>query len=821
MRLYALILCGFLMTICAEPDPKKYKSQIKEKTKHSNSTLTADEKKFLREIEAKFGIQNDSIKEEKTNATTKSDKATSSQPGHFPAVIAIEIVNDTDTKTKGKRTIDANLGYGYKTNNGYTYSYFGKPSQEKGKFMIYPYSQAETPAGQVQSFHTIHHYEKPNGKNVKTSVEIHPSQAFELVKVKDEKSGYNYEKPAVEFKTPSAHAYSTSSYTSHPSTLYTTYNGDKFSTLSGQFPTVMQNYLVDPSQLIKNPEYQNVGLTQDHLRGSHIEQKVVPVLVLRIPSSVLTSPTAELYANLPHNYPLSNYLNNLNLQELVNQYFKKSGYNFAPQVMAYSSPLSSAAVESSAGSSVSQYEPQHYAHPYVQPSYTHSHTSGVQYSAVQPVMAKYPSSYTRHHYSSSKGHSYYKQPSLSQKYEYQYQYFPHSSVSSQKYYMPSHYQQQAEQAAYEQLQSGYSSLGHSVDNQDTNAQIQYETPGHVTSGYESSVTHDIGYGSRQANIASDYTGTEAKSAADYAASLAQLGSVYATPQAQILSEYAATQAQAGTGYGSSQSEYQVQYDNSNGDNSNGDNSNGVNSDGDNSNGDISNGVNSEYSVPKDENSQSLPTGYESSVTASPSPYSATENAQDVAQEYYIQNNQQSEQGSESVYPSQATESDISQIESSGHQNYVYQHQPQESSEHGLILTENYPSKDHTIATVYPTQQKAENQKSVKVQSVSYVTPSPQSKYKIPYQVMVPQTYLHNPTSEKVAYVHSQPMSASYSESGLHQDNPSAVEHTLGYHYTPASKHRSRNYQSYLKRMARRNEKSDSKNKSDKNENKSS
>lgn len=791
---FQIFFCGFLITICAEPDPKKYKSQIKEKTKHSNNTLTADEKKFLREVEEKFGIQNDPIKEEKKNDTIKNNKATTSHPGHFPAVIAIEIVNDTDTKTKGKRTIDANLGYGYKTNEGYTYSYFGKPSQEKGKFMIYPYSQAETPAGQVQSFHTVHHYEKSNGNNIKTSVEIHPSQAFELVNVKDEQSGYSYEKPSVEFKTPTANAQSSSSYTSHPSTLYTTYNGDKFSTLSGQFPSVMQNYLVDPNQLIKNPEYQNVGITQDHLRSSHIEQKVVPVLVLRIPSSVLTNPTAELYANLPHNYPLSDYLNNVNLQELVNQYFKKSGYNFAPQVMTYSSPLSSA--EGSAGSSASHYEPQHYAHPYVQPSYTHSHTSGVQYSAVQPVMAKYPSSYTRHHYSGSRGHSYYKQPSHSQKYQYQYQYVPHSGVSSKKYYMPSYYQPQTEQVAYEHVQSGHFSSGHSAESQDTNAQIQYETPAPVTSGYESSVNHDVGYASPQVNIASDYTGTQAKAAADYAAAIAQLGSEYATPQSQIISEYAAAQAQAGTDYGSSQSYYQVQYDNSN-------------------------GASSEYSIPKDGNSQSLPTGYESSVTASPSPYGPTESTHDISQEYYIENSQQSEQGSQSAYPSQATESHSSQIESSGAQTYVYQHQPQESNEHGLILTENYPSKDHTIATVYPAQQKAQKEKAAKVQSVSYVTPSPQSKYKIPYQVMVPQTYLHNPTSEKVSYVDSQPISGSYSESGAHQDYTTTVEHTTAYHYTPASKHKTRNYHSFGKRMAHRHEKTDSKSKTDKNEKKSS
>lgn len=756
-----------LATIWADPDPKKYKPDVKEKNKQSNTTLTADEKKFLREVEAKFGIQNDSPKEEKKEDADEKSKAPT--PGHFPAVIAIEIVNDTDTKSKGKRTIDANLGYGYKTNNGYTYSYFGKPSQEKGKFMIYPYSQEDIPPGNVQTFHTVHHYEKPDGKHVKTSVEIQPSQAFELVPVKDEKPAYNYEKPSIEFKTPPSspvsHGHGSNSYSSHPSTLYTTYNGEQFTGLSGQFPSVMSNYLVEPSQLIKNPEYQSVGLTQDHLRSSHIEQKVVPVLVLRIPSSSLTNPTAELYANLPHNYPLSNYLNNLNLQELVNQYFKKIGYNFAPQVMTYSSPLTSSVGESS-GSSASHYsEPQHYAHPYVQPSYTQSHSAGVQYSAVQPVMARYPSSYMRHHYSAPKGRSLYKHPSLPQKYEYQYQYVPHGAVSTQKFYMPSHYQQQAEHVATGE--HSQSALTHSHG---SNVQVQYEVPS-VTSGYESSVTHDTQYAAPQAHASAEYTSSQVQTSAEYAAP-------------QVHAEYGST-----------------------------------------------NTVAPEYGIPKNGNSQSLSAGYETSVSPSPSSYESSKESHVLSQEYYTQNNQHTQQESQSGYPSQSVQSQLSQLSQadlSGHQNYVYQQQ--DSDDHGLVLSENYPSKDHTIATVLPTHYKVGKQSSGMVQTVSYVTPMPHSKYKIPYHVMVPQTFLTNPTTEKVSYVHSHPASATYSQSVLHQDYNPEAEYTLAYHYVPpVGKQKPpsypRNYHSHPKRMISKNEKPDSmsssysKSKSERNEKK--
>uniref|UniRef100_A0A2H1WS31 SFRICE_017112 n=1 Tax=Spodoptera frugiperda TaxID=7108 RepID=A0A2H1WS31_SPOFR len=768
MRFYLLMLfCVVLTTTCAEPDPKKYKSEVKDKDKASNTTLTAEEKKFLRDVEAKYGIKNnDPPKEEKKNVKNASE-AKPKAPTHFPAVIAIEIVNDTDTKSKGKRTIDANLGYGYKTNNGYTYSYFGKPAQEKGKFMIYPYSQEDIPPNNVQST-SINHYDH-SGK-IKTSVEIQPSQAFELVQVKDEKPAYHYDKPAIEFTTPapqpvsySSADHSSNSYSSHPSTLYTTYNGEQFSGLSGQFPTVMPDYLVDPSQLIKNPEFQSVGLTQDHLHtpGSHLEQKVVPVLVLRIPSSSLTNPTAELYANLPQNYPLSNYLNHLNLQELVNQYFKKAGYKFAPQVMAYPSHgLESQGAEgySQQGGEApsSQYEPQNYAHPYVQPTYTQAHLSdGVQYSAVQPVMARYPSSYVRQHYMTMpKGYSIYKQPSLPQNYEYQYQYVPQSAVSSQSYYMPSsHYQQETEHGSSQDYQS--SSLDQGADVHDSNAQVQYAS---VSPSYEAAVTPSAEYGTP--------------------------GIQYGTPPQHAEAEY----EHSGT-------------------------------------------VAPEYGPPQEQYSQSISPGYESSVTPAPEYGPAKESgvSQDQVSQYYTQT--QHDQQDHTVFsPQSGQSSHASQADVGGQQNYGYQQvqQSEQQDDQGLVLTENYPSKDHTIATVLPSHYKTGKQNSGTIQTVSYVTPLPHPKYQMPYRVMVPKTFLYNPSTEKVTYVHSRPMSSSYSQSS-HQDYNPETEYTVGYRHVPSIGKQKpssfpRNYHSHPKRMVKSDHhKTDSspfsKNKNERNEKK--
>ncbi|XP_047998019.1 uncharacterized protein LOC125235491 [Leguminivora glycinivorella] len=490
MRWFALILVLVALSAASPaPEPKKYKPEIKESI--TNSSLTNEERQFLREVEAKFGIKSDVPVDEEKN---KSDKETTKLPPKgdlpklpFPAVIAIEIVNDTDSKGKGKRTIDANLGYGYRTNTGYSYSYFGKP-QEKGKFMLYPYSQEDIPPARPNG--QKNQYTKEGYTTASPNVEIQPSQAYELVPVKEEHiNSYEYKKPATEFKSnyenvkglesPPPPPYKPTQ--SSPSTLYTTYNGDHFSGLSGQFPSVMPNFFVDSSQLLKSPQYQSAGLTSEYIRSHRpqLEQKVVPVLVLRIPSSYLKNPSAELYANLPQNYPISQYLNNVNLQELVNQYFAKIGYSMAPQIMSYnhsplSSPVSAPAAAAPVSSPASQYEPQHYANPYVQPAYTQADYSGVQYSAVQPVMAKYPSKYSSPQYYMAPAQAIYQhQPQQQQQYEYQYQYVQ-SPEAYQQYYVDNvdpEYQQISSQT---HGQSAATAVDQESTVQHASAHVQYE-----------------------------------------------------------------------------------------------------------------------------------------------------------------------------------------------------------------------------------------------------------------------------------------------------------------------------------------------------------
>ncbi|XP_037873307.1 uncharacterized protein LOC101742982 [Bombyx mori] len=715
MRLFTTILCcAILATTFAGPEPKKYKVDVKDKDKVSNSTLTDDEKKFLREVEAKFGVKPD---EDKNN---KNDESNSKTPTPFPAVIAIEIVNDTDSKSKGKRTIDANLGYGYRTNNGYTYSYFGKPVQEKGRFMIYPYSQDDI----VPTTHHYTHHTNAGGRytTVATKVEIQPSQAFELVPVKEENvehqgssvqsNSYDNIKGLVS-PPPSfvQGGYShVSSPVSTPSTLYTTYNGQSFSGLSGQFPSVMSNYLVEPSQLLKRPEFQGAGLTTDHihsLQGSTKEQGVVPVLVLRIPSSSLKNPTAELFANLPDNYPFSRYLNNVNLQELVNEYFKKIGYSFAPQVMTYQESLALKASEALTGAPV--HEPNQYAVPYVQPSYTHSDHSGVQYSAVKPVMARYPSSYVKQQYY-PQGHSHYRQPVHQPRYEYRYKYVPQSRAPTQTYYVQPQYQQQVQPAHVTENQQ---TLSQTYNAQDTSVEVQYNEQSHVNNPESVSVTYE--YRQPEKNIENQYETQTASP--DYAA-------------------HAVTAS-------------------------------------------VSNNVSPVYGLPETSSptyreEQTLP---KENVVVYPS---EEELNQEPQRQLYSQPN----------------------LESS--QEYIYRQQSNENS-NDLVLTENYPSKDHTVATVLPLSYKSKQTTAEgPVQTVSYVTPMPYSyKYQSPYRVMVPQTFLRNPaTAEKVSYVNSQSMHTSQN-----QEDSSEVEYTVPAHYIPpVGKQKPpsypRNYHSYPKRMTR-------------------
>lgn len=721
-----MVCFAVLVTSHADPEPKKYKASLK-KSKPTNTTLTTEERDFLREVEAKFGIKSEEKSKTADTVEPTPIKAISTSADlklPFPAVIAIEIVNDTDTKSqgKGKRTIDANLGYGYKTNNGYSYTYFGKPAHDHGKFMIYPYSQEDLPA--------------TNGHTGITNVEIAPSRAFELVSAKDEKEAYNYPKPATEFKdhyedakdlgSPPSYSSNAPSHGSPPSylpsTLYTTYNGHELSGLSGQFPTVMPNYFVNPSQLLRNPEYQNVGLTNDHLRphGSNIgDQRVVPVLVLRIPSSSLKNPTAELFANLPSNYPLSTYLNNVNLQGLVNQYFKKQGYPFAPQVH-YQSSLATSAETPNVGGNHGR---QHYATPHVQPSYTQSDHSGVQYSAVQPVMARYPSSYTQR-FNLPHGHSLYHQPLHQQKYEYRYQYVPqqvqssHPTAVPQTYYIQPQYQQQTHE-----VESVPETNVH-----ETSSEVMYEQPqGHVQEQYEA--PHQIQQTHEQDSGSYEYR-----------------------PQTpQIQSHEAAKNAY-------------------------------------------------EYIQQQQQQEQQ-----EHVESASPS-YGHLRGSE-VAQQYYTQEAPEQKE-TEILYQSQVTQNEHVQstVESGDAMNYQYQQQSADDV-NNLILSENYPSKDHTIATVLPVSYTANQPNVGAVQTVSYVTPMPySSKYQSPYRIMVPQTFLTNPSTEKVSYVNSHSVSA-FTHPQHQQDRNPEAEYTLGpHHIPPVGKQKPpsypRNYHSHPKRMAK-------------------
>lgn len=686
----------------AIPDPKKYKHESTEKDKKSE-TLTNDEKQFLREVEEKFGVKSDVPVDSKieevitedhnNNETTPSDKKA------FPAVIAIEIVNDTDSQSKGKRTIDANLGYGYRTNNGYSYTYFGKSNQDKGKFVIYPYSQEDPPIYNVPENKYL---PTANGK-YSTNVEIQPSQAYELVPIKEEQPSYEYKKPAIEFKTPpSASTYSDGKIAQ---TLYTTYNGQELSGISGQFPTVMPNYFVDPNQLLKNPHYQNAGLTQDHLRPHSTylnqNQRIVPVLVLRVPGSYLRNPTAELYANLPTNYPLAQHLNSVNLQSLVNQFFKNNGYMFAPNVMSYQSPAPS----SGSGQ-------QHYSHPYVKPSYTQSDFSGVQYSAVKPVMARYPSSYNQQKYIVPQQQSVYQSPVQQQ---YEYRYVPQTAVNMQSYYTHPQYQQNSQEASVSDVYPDHQAAVQ--QHSDVDESLQY-TPQYTSS-------------------------QEGREAVEY-----QTQSIPQPTEEPDVSQYISVTP-----------------------------------------GSESYGVNNEnVDYTKEQVSAEYPS------VAIPSHSSSSE--------YYSA--KQGQESSVSVQPSRLIHTEQYQ-ESEAAQDYTYSNQNTEDSAKSLTISENYPSKDHTIATVLPYSYKSARrptQTSV-VQAVSYVTPMPKSKYQSQYRIMVPQTVLRNHNSEKVSYVNSRPMH--YTQIGTYPDSNSVAEYTAGTQYVSSVSSKpsyNRNFYSHPKRMAR-------------------
>ncbi|XP_059061673.1 uncharacterized protein LOC131854570 [Achroia grisella] len=763
-----ILICTVLSTTCAEPEPKKYKPEIKEKDKEADSSLTEEERQFLREVEAKFGVKDDVLNESKKNNKEKPEEKIEDKSQleaikpPFPAVIAIEIVNDTDTDTqsKGKRTIDANLGYGYKTNNGYSYTYLGKSGQEKGKFMIYPYSQEDIPPPNPRDYQS---------QNLPANVEIQPSRAFELVEQQSYQQAKQSSDPRTNYDTikglvspPPAYSAPDPIQTSTPTTtLYTTYNGQGLSDLSGKFPVVMPNYFIDSSQLLKYPQYQSAGITQDHLRaqGAPVQQRVVPVLVLRIPSSYLKNPTAELYPNLPQNYPLSQYLNHVNLQEVVNNYFKKIGYSVAPQVSTYQNTHVPETLPVPVSTPVTNYEPQTYATPYVQPSYTQADVSGVQYSAVKPVMARYPQTYMRPHYYipppqftyQQPAHSAYQQPIYvaqpvyqqpAQQYQYTYQYVP-KSIQQQAYYIQPQYHQSEQQVASQEAQQEQATVSQETNVQNSAGQVEYGVPQQETV---------------QVTPATPIT-------------------EHGTSEPQTVELNAAAQPAV------------AQYE-------------------------TTNSVSQEYGVPKQQNVE-----YTIRHAASPDPgptkvtipvYTVPQHT--ITQQYSVPQQVVQKEVISVYQPSQSghiprhnfnlhTEAGATDTQS-----YIYKKQVTPDNAENLVLTENYPSKDHTIATVLPLSYKLNKRpQSAAVQSVSYVTPMPfSSKYQSQYRIMVPQMIFKTATPEKVTYVNSQ--SLPYNQNSSQEQNPEA-EYTVPAHYVPpVGKQRPpyypRNYHSHPKRMAK-------------------
>ncbi|CAG9583136.1 unnamed protein product [Danaus chrysippus] len=707
-----------ISTTIGDPDPKKYKKESNDKVKKSES-LTDDEKKFLRDVEEKFAIKSnvsDKVEEKSVEKENKTHVEDGQKKAPLPAVIAIEIVNDTE-KSKGKRTIDANLGYGYRTNDGYSYTYFGKSNLDQGKFMIYPYSQEDLPP--VRNLqHNTKHSSQSSGKysSSKTyNVEITPSQAYELVALKDEQPSYQYNKPAIPFETgyQNVQGFGSPNVNSHSAkpaqTLYTTYNGQEFSGVSGQFPSVMSDYFVNPSQLLNNPQYQSAGLTEDHLRSqsSYLNQNkpIVPVLVLRIPSSYLNNPRAELYADLPKNYPLSQHLNHVNLQSLVNQYFKNHGYSSAPQIMSYQKPEVS----------TPEVEPQHYSNPHVRPSYTQADFSGIQYSGVKPVMAKYPSSYqNQQQYSVPKPQSLYQRPVQQQQYEYQY--IPQTEVNMQSYYIQPQYHQNTQI----EDDTGYQNGQPETNDQESYPVVSYQTQ---TSNEESKPVVAEGYEGQNAPQGN------AESAVEQYAPVNQGASVYANQESD------------------------EQY---------------------------------KQNVALEQGSQST-SGYSSQGYYQPS---------------------QSPKSPVSVYPSRLIHTEqYEEVEQTGvPQNYEYKSQNNEDSSKSLVLSENYPSKDHTIATVLPYAYKSVKQPTQSsIQTVSYVTPVPSAKYQSKYRIMVPQTILKNPNDEKVSYVNSHSLPMHYTQVGHYSDVRTKSDYGNSGRYVSSISNQpsySRNIHSHPKRMVK-------------------
>lgn len=361
--LFQLTLVVLLMAVSVLGVPALPSKEVKEdvqKLESNSGKITKEEKEFIRAIEEKYNIT--SASDEKTDEVDSNTNL----KVPFPAVIAIEIVNDTLIDGKGKRTIDANLGYGYRTNNGYFYSQFGKKNNANtGKFMIYPYSQEDippapggVPADRVK-YHTKGVYTNKL-KGEKTFVEIQPSKAYQLVPIENEQqeetqSSYTPSDVVSNLRSQYEHVQSVETppppqyanedvyqqtQSESPRVLYSTYNGGQLSGFSGNFPSVMPNYYVSPSKFLKHPQYQSFDVQQNQEEERFSPRRVIPVIILRIPSSQIQSPVAELYPKLPHSNPYATNLNHMNLQSLVSQYLAnfQQQYETPPHQQQYVAP---------------------------------------------------------------------------------------------------------------------------------------------------------------------------------------------------------------------------------------------------------------------------------------------------------------------------------------------------------------------------------------------------------------------------------------------------------------------------------------------------
>lgn len=187
--------------------------------------------------------------------------------GSVPAIVAIEIVDDSKEEKGGKggkykkRTIESSVGYGY---HPITPNHV--PTK---KFVIYKYSQHDIP-----SLHAA-------GGSVQA--ELQKSLGYSL----GSSTTQIHSQPSVQYQIPQT------LYQAPPkTTLYTTFNSQ------GQ-----------------------VGALSPQLRYP-TGQGMVPVILLKVYANQLENSQGSLHTNLPQSSPYSG-LNNIDLQSYLNDYVRQ------------------------------------------------------------------------------------------------------------------------------------------------------------------------------------------------------------------------------------------------------------------------------------------------------------------------------------------------------------------------------------------------------------------------------------------------------------------------------------------------------------------